>query len=48
MRCRAILLALEHNFRGHPMAKAAVEMGAWELAARNEGVSLSSKLGDLA
>src|SRR5947199_1927048 len=36
---------LEHNFRGHHMAKAAVEMGAWELAARTEGVSLSAKLG---
>ncbi|HEX3556966.1 MAG TPA: o-succinylbenzoate synthase [Thermoanaerobaculia bacterium] len=36
---------LEHNFRGHHMAKAAVEMGAWELAARTEGVSLASKLG---
>ena len=28
---------LEENFRGHNMAKAAVEMGAWELAARQEG-----------
>ncbi|MBW8874070.1 MAG: o-succinylbenzoate synthase [Acidobacteria bacterium] len=36
---------LEQNFRGHHMAKAAVEMGAWELAARTEGVALSSKLG---
>ena len=36
---------LEHNFRGHHMAKAAVEMGAWELAARTEGISLSAKLG---
>ena len=31
--------------RGHRMAKAAVEMGAWDLAARIEGVSLSAKLG---
>ena len=31
--------------RGHPMARAAVEMGAWDLAARAEGVSLSTKLG---
>ena len=37
--------ALELNFRGHHMAKAAVEMGAWELAARTEGISLSAKLG---
>lgn len=36
---------LEANFRGHNMAKAAVEMAAWELAARQEGVSLSKKLG---
>ena len=31
--------------RGHPMAKAAVEMAGWDLAARAEGVSLSKKLG---
>ncbi len=31
--------------RGHGMAKAAVEMGAWDLAARADGVSLSAKLG---
>ncbi|HYN22039.1 MAG TPA: o-succinylbenzoate synthase, partial [Thermoanaerobaculia bacterium] len=36
---------LEHNFRGSNMAKAAIEMAAWELAARTEGVSLSRKLG---
>ena len=36
---------LEVNFRGHNMAKAAVEMAAWELAARAEGVSLSRQLG---
>ena len=36
---------LEVNFRGHNMAKAAVEMAAWELTARAEGVSLSKKLG---
>ena len=36
---------LEENFRGHHMAKAAVEMAAWELTARAEGVSLSKKLG---
>jgi O-succinylbenzoate synthase len=37
--------ALEANFRGHNMAKAAVEMGAWELAARSEGIPLAKKLG---
>jgi O-succinylbenzoate synthase len=36
---------LEENFRGHNMAKAAVEMAAWELAAQKEGISLSKKLG---
>lgn len=35
---------LDHNFRGHNMAKAAVEMAAWELAARKEGISLARKL----
>ena len=37
--------ALEENFRGHPMAKAAVEMGAWALQARLDGVSLAQALG---
>lgn len=37
--------ALEHNFRGSNMAKAAIEMANWELAARTEGISLSRKLG---
>jgi O-succinylbenzoate synthase len=31
--------------RGHHMAKAAVEMAAWDLAARQQGVSLSTMLG---
>jgi O-succinylbenzoate synthase len=31
--------------RGHQMAKAAVEMAAWDLAARQQGVSLSAMLG---
>ncbi|MEQ9397929.1 MAG: o-succinylbenzoate synthase [Longimicrobiales bacterium] len=31
--------------RGHPMAKACVEMAGWDLAARMDGVSLSAKLG---
>jgi o-succinylbenzoate synthase len=37
--------ALEAAACGHPMAKAALEMGSWELAAQAEGVSLSSLLG---
>ncbi len=37
--------ALELDFRGHNMAKAAVEMGAWALAATREGVSLAALLG---
>jgi O-succinylbenzoate synthase len=31
--------------RGHQMAKAAIEMAAWDLAARQQGVSLSALLG---
>ena len=31
--------------RGHGMAKAAVEMAGWDMAARADGVSLSEKLG---
>ena len=36
---------LEQAFRGHPMAKAAVEMAVWDLAARQEGVPLARLLG---
>lgn len=36
---------LETHIRGHQMAKAAVEMGLWELAARMQNVSLSRLLG---
>ena len=36
---------LRRGFRGHPMAKAAVEMGAWSLWAEREGTSLSRLLG---
>ena len=36
---------LRRSFRGHPMAKAAVEMGAWALWAEREGTSLSKLLG---
>jgi O-succinylbenzoate synthase len=37
--------ALEHNFRGHNMAKAAIEMGVWGLCSVREGTSLSRLLG---
>lgn len=37
--------ALELNFRGHPMAKAAVEMGCWALAATRAGEPLGRFLG---
>jgi len=37
--------ALERAFRGHPMAKAAVEMAAWDLAAQQEGRPLAELLG---
>ncbi|HEY7236156.1 MAG TPA: o-succinylbenzoate synthase [Gemmatimonadaceae bacterium] len=36
---------LDQNVRGHNMAKAALEMGMWALAATKEGVSLSHRLG---
>lgn len=36
---------LEQNVRGQNMAKAAVEMGMWALAATKENVSLSKRLG---
>lgn len=41
----AVYPALEANFRGHHMAKAAVEMGAWALAAAADGMPLAKKLG---
>ncbi len=37
--------ALERDFRGHHMAKAAVEMGMWALAAERAGVPLARLLG---
>jgi O-succinylbenzoate synthase len=40
-----ILPALDVGVRGHRMAKAAVEMGCWAVAAQQVGVSLSSILG---
>ena len=36
---------LEENIRGHSMAKAAIEMGSWELASRINGIPLSKQLG---
>lgn len=36
---------LEERIRGHRMARAGVEMGCWELAARSNDVSLSRLLG---
>jgi O-succinylbenzoate synthase len=41
----AVRPALERDFRGHPMAKAAVEMGCWALAAEGAGVPLARLLG---
>jgi O-succinylbenzoate synthase len=42
---QSLLPLLEQDFRGHRMAKAAVEMGAWGLAALRGGVSLARVLG---
>ncbi len=36
---------LDHNFRGNNMAKAAIEMALWDLAAQVQNVSLSKLLG---
>jgi O-succinylbenzoate synthase len=41
----AVHAALEPGFRGHRMAKAAVEMGCWDVAARLRGVALATLLG---
>jgi O-succinylbenzoate synthase len=41
----AVHEALERDFRGHRMAKAAVEMGCWDVAARQAGVPLARLLG---
>ena len=41
----AVHSLLEPGIAGHHMAKAAVEMGCWALAAEREGVSLSRRLG---
>lgn len=42
---REIHRALEEGVRGHTMAKAAVEMAAWALAAERQGVALARLLG---
>lgn len=42
---REVYPVLEENLRGHNMAKAAVEMAMWELAAQIEGVPLARLLG---
>jgi o-succinylbenzoate synthase len=38
---------LEHNFRGHNMAKAAVEMGVWALWAERSGTPLAHVIGGM-
>ncbi len=42
---QAVHAALARDFRGHRMAKAALEMGCWDVAARMAGVSLARLLG---
>ena len=41
----AVRPELERDFRGHPMAKAAVEMGCWALAAERAAAPLARLLG---
>lgn len=41
---QAVDAALQVGIRGHRMARAALEMGAWSLAAAKEGVSLAALL----
>ena len=41
----AVHSILDRDFRGHPMAKASVEMGCWALAAVAAGIPLSQRLG---
>ncbi len=41
----AVTEALDRGVQGHPMAKAAIEMGVWGLAAERDQVSLSSLVG---
>jgi len=42
---RDIHIELQRDFRGHNMAKAAIEMGSWAIAAEKQGTSLSLLLG---
>ncbi|HUF13472.1 MAG TPA: o-succinylbenzoate synthase [Longimicrobiales bacterium] len=42
---RELAMALTRAIRGHPMARAALEMAAWHLEAQQRGVSLASLLG---
>lgn len=44
-RPEGVHAALQRNFRGHHMAKAAVEMGFWDLAARLQDRPLAELLG---
>jgi O-succinylbenzoate synthase len=41
----AVYAALQKDFRGHEMAKAAVEMGCWEVESRLRNTSLAALLG---
>ena len=45
METAADLLPVFEGIRGHPMAKAAVEMAAWDLEAKANGRSLASLIG---
>jgi len=40
-----VFAMLDRNVRGHNMAKAAIEMGCWDIAARQRSISLSRLLG---
>jgi O-succinylbenzoate synthase len=40
-----VFALLDANIRGHNMAKAAIEMGCWDVSARQQDVSLSAALG---
>ena len=40
-----VFAILDRHLRGHNMAKAAIEMGCWDVAARQAGVPLSKLLG---
>ena len=40
-----VFATLDQNVRGHNMAKAAIEMGCWDVAARQQNVPLSRLLG---